>query len=153
MPISLSPSGRRESSSSCSAEEHGVLVVDDRADNLLALERVLQPLGRRILRATSADQVLGLVVREPVAAVVMDVLTPRINGLELLAKLSQLDQTRHLPVIFLRDGSREDRMAARAYNLGAAGFLTRPVDPWALRAQVRALADLYVLHRLVAPTS
>ncbi|MFC4958120.1 hypothetical protein ACFPFX_17700 [Streptomyces mauvecolor] len=55
---------------------------------------------------------------------------------------SRLDQTREVPVLLITDTGRDGRLAERAYRMGAAGFLVKPVDPWAPRCHVRALADL-----------
>ncbi|WP_051854645.1 response regulator [Streptomyces sp. NRRL B-1347] len=122
---------------------YAVLVVDDHADNLFAMEHVLLPLGCRVLRATSGEQALRTVLRENVAVVLLDLLMPGLDGLDVLGYLRRLDQTRQLPVILITGVGRSDELAERAFRLGAAGFLTKPVSPWALRAQVAALAALY----------
>ncbi|GGU06818.1 response regulator [Streptomyces violascens] len=122
--------------------EGALLLVDDHEDNLFALEHALAPLGRRLLRATSGEQALKAVLRHPVATVVMDIEMPGIDGLDTMSYLSRLDQTREVPVLLITGTGRDDRLAERAYRMGAAGFLIKPVDPWALRCHVRALADL-----------
>ncbi|AYG78907.1 Sensory/regulatory protein RpfC [Streptomyces hundungensis] len=122
--------------------ERALLLVDDHEDNLFALEHVLAPLGRRLLRATSGEQALKTVLRHPVAAVVMDVAMPGIDGLDTLSYLSRLDLTREVPVLLITGTGRDDRLAERAFRMGAAGLLIKPVDPWALRCHVRGLADL-----------
>ncbi|MFI1100454.1 two-component system response regulator [Streptomyces melanogenes] len=120
-----------------------LLLVDDHEDNLFALEHALTPLGRPVLRATSGEQALKTVLREPVAAVVMDVVMPHIDGLQTLDYLHRLDQTRDLPVLLVTGTSRDNRLAQLAFKLGAAGILLKPLDPWALCCHVRTLADLY----------
>ncbi len=118
-------------------------MVDDREDNLFAIESLLRPLGRPVLRAHSGDEALKTVLRGGVAVVVLDVVMPRMDGLEVLAYLKRLDNTRNLPVVLMTGLGRDDDLAARAYALGAADFLVKPVDPWVVRTKVRALADLY----------
>ncbi|MEU1075429.1 MULTISPECIES: response regulator [unclassified Streptomyces] len=139
MPGNASPPG----------EGQALLLVDDHEDNLFALEHALMPLGRPVLRATSGEQALKAVLREPVAAVVMDVAMPHIDGLQALSYLHRLDQTRDLPVLLVTGTSRDNRIARLAFELGAAGILLKPLDPWALCCHVRTLADLHT--RACAP--
>ncbi|PKV83591.1 response regulator receiver domain-containing protein [Streptomyces sp. TLI_146] len=137
------PSSRVSGSGSPPEPGQALLLVDDHEDNLFALEHALTPLGRPVLRATSGEQALKTVLREPVAAVVMDVVMPHIDGLQTLDYLHRLDQTRDLPVLLVTGTSRDNRLAQLAFKLGAAGILLKPLDPWALCCHVRTLADLY----------
>jgi CheY-like chemotaxis protein len=120
-----------------------ILVVDDREDNLFAVESVLRPVGRPVICARSGDEALKTVMRGGIAVIVLDVMMPQMDGLEVLAYLKKLDHTRDLPVILMTGLGRDDDLAARAFHLGVADFLVKPVDPWAVRAKVRVLADLY----------
>ncbi|MEV0093846.1 response regulator [Streptomyces sp. NPDC050738] len=120
-----------------------ILVVDDREDNLFAVESVLRPVGRPVICARSGDEALKTVLRGGIAVIVLDVIMPQMDGLEVLAYLKKLEHTRDLPVVLMTGLGRDDDLAARAYHLGVADFLVKPVDPWAVRAKVRVLADLY----------
>ncbi|MFI1172427.1 two-component system response regulator [Streptomyces melanogenes] len=137
------PSSRVPGAGSPPGPGQALLLVDDHEDNLFALEHALTPLGRPVLRATSGEQALKTVLREPVATVVMDVVMPHIDGLQTLDYLHRLDQTRDLPVLLVTGTSRDNQLAQLAYKLGAAGILLKPLDPWALCCHVRTLADLY----------
>ncbi|MGP9022362.1 response regulator [Streptomyces sp. BR1] len=121
-----------------------ILVVDDREDNLFAMESVLRPIGRPVICARNGDEALKTVLRGGVAVILLDVLMPHMDGLEVVEYLKRLDHTRSLPVILVTGIGRDDDLAARAYHLGVADFLVKPVDPWAVRSKVRVLADLYV---------
>lgn len=120
-----------------------ILVVDDREDNLFAIESLLRPLGRPVVRALSGDEALKTVLRGGIAVVILDVVMPQMDGLEVLAYLKRLDHTRNLPVVLMTGLGRDDELAARAYSLGVSDLLVKPVDPWVVRTKVRALADLY----------
>lgn len=120
-----------------------ILVVDDREDNLFAIESLLRPVGRPVVRAHSGDEALKTVLRGGIAVVILDVVMPQMDGLEVLAYLKRLDHTRNLPVVLMTGLGRDDDLAARAYDLGVSDFLVKPVDPWVVRTKVRALADLY----------
>ncbi|WP_254710301.1 response regulator [Streptomyces lunaelactis] len=121
-----------------------ILVVDDREDNLFAIESLLRPVGRPVVRAHSGDEALKTVLRGGIAVIILDVVMPRMDGLEVLAYLKRLDHTRNLPVVLMTGLGRDDDLAARAYDLGVSDFLVKPVDPWVVRTKVRALADLYI---------
>ncbi|MFD9793669.1 two-component system response regulator [Streptomyces sp. NPDC059070] len=118
--------------------------MDDREDNLFAMESLLRPVGRPIVCARSGDEALKTVLRGGIAVILLDVLMPKMDGLEVVDYLRRLDHTRCLPVVLVTGIGRDDDLAARAYRLGVADFLVKPVDPWALRSKIRALADLYV---------
>ncbi|WP_079125859.1 response regulator [Streptomyces sp. ERV7] len=126
-----------------------ILVVDDREDNLFAMESVLRPVGRPIVCARSGDEALKTVLRGGIAVILLDVLMPKMDGLEVVDYLKRLDHTRNLPVILVTGIGRDDDLAARAYRLGVADFLVKPVEPWAVRSKVRVLADLYVENQLL----
>ncbi|WP_317453734.1 response regulator [Streptomyces sp. CBMA152] len=126
-----------------------ILVVDDREDNLFAMESVLRPVGRPVICARNGDEALKTVLRGGVAVILLDVLMPHMDGLEVVEYLKRLDHTRSLPVILVTGIGRDDDLAARAYRLGVADFLVKPVDPWAVRSKVRVLADLYVENQIL----
>lgn len=141
------PDRRPGPTGSAVTDEYGLLLVDDHADNLFALEQAMVPLGRRIVRAGSGEQALRCVLREKIAVVVMDLLLPGMDGLETVTYLRRLEHTRLLPVVLVTGVGRDDAVAERAYRLGVGGFLLKPIDPWALRTHVRTLAELYVHAR------
>ncbi|MEV6399661.1 response regulator [Streptomyces sp. NPDC051907] len=118
--------------------------MDDREDNLFAIESLLRPVGRPVVRARSGDEALKTVLRGGIAVVILDVVMPRMDGLEVLAYLKRLDHTRSLPVVLMTGLGRDDDLAARAYDLGVSDFLVKPVDPWVVRTKVRALAEMYI---------
>lgn len=120
-----------------------ILVVDDREDNLFAMESLLRPLGRPVVRAHSGDEALKIVLRGGIAVVILDVVMPHMDGVEALAYIKRLDHTSSLPVVLMTGLGRDDELAARAYDLGVSDFLVKPVDPWGVRMKIRALADLY----------
>ncbi|MFI1396126.1 two-component system response regulator [Streptomyces sp. NPDC020681] len=118
--------------------------MDDREDNLFAIESLLRPVGHPVVRARSGDEALKTVLRGGIAVVILDVVMPQMDGLEVLAYLKRLDHTRNLPVVLMTGLGRDDDLAARAYTLGVSDFMVKPVDPWVVRTKVRALAEMYI---------
>src|SRR2546422_6573366 len=89
-----------------------VLLVDDRPENLLALEGVLKPLGARLVKARSGEDALLHLLRETFAVILLDVQMPRLDGLQTAELIKQREQTRHIPIIFITALSR-DRKSTR----------------------------------------
>ncbi|MFI6641743.1 two-component system response regulator [Streptomyces sp. NPDC050504] len=119
-----------------------ILLVDDQEDNLFALHSVLETLGRPIVRASDGEEALRVALRQEISVAVLDVIMPLMDGVEVLRYLKRLEPTQHIPVVLLTGIGRDDTLAAKAYEYGVADYLVKPIDPWSLRAEVRALADL-----------
>src|SRR3954470_1561486 len=119
-------------------------MVDDRPENLLALEGVLKPLGARLVRARSGEEALLHLLRETFAVILLDVQMPRLDGLQTAELIKQREQTRHIPIIFITALSREAAWVFKGYAHGAVDYLLKPLDPEILRAKVRVFCDLYV---------
>jgi signal transduction histidine kinase len=121
-----------------------ILMVDDRPENLLALEGVLKPLGARLVKARSGEEALMHLLRETFALILLDVQMPRLDGLQTAELIKQREQTRHIPIIFITALSREAAWVFKGYAHGAVDYLLKPVDPEILRAKVRVFCDLFV---------
>jgi diguanylate cyclase (GGDEF)-like protein len=116
-----------------------VLLVDDRAENLTALEAILEPLGQRLVRASSGDAALRAVLDEHFAVILMDVAMPGLDGIETFELLKLRERSRHIPIIFL---SAFDEHIVRGYSAGAVDFMLKPYHPDALRAKVGVFVHL-----------
>src|SRR5919201_2274697 len=121
-----------------------VLIVDDRAENLLALEAILKPLGSRIVKARSGEEALLHLLRETFAVILLDVQMPRLDGLQTAELIKQREQTRHIPIIFVTAFARETAYVFKAYARGAVDYLLKPLEPEILRAKVRVFWDLFI---------
>ena len=132
--VALAPSARE-------LPKVSVLLVDDRAENLFALEASLEPLGQRLVRAQSGDDALRAVLDEQFAVILMDVRMPGLDGFETLALLRQRERTRHIPIIFLT-AYPEQALLVRSYESGAVDYITKPFEPHALRSKVSVFVHL-----------
>jgi response regulator RpfG family c-di-GMP phosphodiesterase len=120
-----------------------VLAVDDRPEDLLALESVLEPLGRELVRAASGEEALKRVLVEDFAVVLLDVHMPGMNGFETAAHLRRVERTRRLPIIFLTAVSKHPSSVFRGYESGAVDYLSKPFAPDVLRSKVMVFIELY----------
>jgi signal transduction histidine kinase len=127
----------------------GVLMVDDRPDNLLALEAILQPLDLRLVRASSGEEALKRLLSDEFAVILLDVQMPGMDGFETAAHIKQRDRTKDVPIIFLTAISREVQHQLRGYDAGAVDYLAKPFEPEVLRAKVAVFVDLWAKNQLL----
>ncbi|MGR3933641.1 response regulator [Streptomyces sp. BRA346] len=129
--------------SAAAPDRAGILIVDDMEENLVALEAVLGPLDQRLVRAHSGEEALKAMLRQDFAVVLLDVLMPGMDGFETAANMKRLDQTKDVPIILLTGTDVDSDYPYRGYAIGAADFLTKPIDPWLLRTKVNVFLDLH----------
>jgi CheY-like chemotaxis protein len=121
-----------------------ILLVDDRPENLLALEAILSSLDQILVRATSGEEALKALLADDYAVILLDVQMPGMDGFETASHIKRRERTRDIPIIFLTAIDREPEHAFRGYSAGAVDYLAKPFDPWILRAKVAVFVDLYL---------
>ena len=119
-----------------------ILLVDDRPENLLALEAILHGLGHRLLKASSGEEALKVLLTEDVALMLLDVQMPGMDGFETAAHVKKRERTRDIPILFLT-AIGDAHQAFRGYAAGAVDYLAKPFDPWVLKAKVGVFVELY----------
>jgi diguanylate cyclase (GGDEF)-like protein len=124
-----------------------LLAVDDSATSLAAIQAAVDPLGARLVTATSGEEALRCLLHEPEpAAILMDVRLPGIDGFETAAAIRQRQKTRYVPIIFVTGHDAPERSLA-AYAAGAVDYLVKPFDPVVLRSKLSVFIDLHRLRR------
>ena len=129
------------------AEKAKILLVDDRAENLVALEAILGSLNQTLVAARSGDAALKALLSDEFAVILLDVLMPGMDGFETAAHIKRRPKTRDVPIIFLTARNAEPDYAFRSYTAGAVDYIAKPFDPWVLRAKVSVFVDLYTKNR------
>jgi signal transduction histidine kinase len=120
-----------------------ILLVDDRPENLLALEAILEPLGQNLVRAGSGDEALRRLLGQDFALILLDVQMPGINGFETARLIKARERSRSIPIIFLTAISKEEAYVFRGYEVGAVDYLFKPFNPDILRSKVSVFVDLH----------
>jgi CheY-like chemotaxis protein len=120
-----------------------ILMVDDRPENLLALEAILSVFDHDLVRASSGDEALKALLTDDFAVILLDVAMPGMDGLETAAHIKRRERTRDVPIIFLTAVHPDAEHAFRGYSAGAVDYVSKPFDPWVLRAKVAVFVDLY----------
>lgn len=131
------------------AVRSSVLLVDDNADNLLALSAVLDRLQLRLVQATSGARALALAAEEEFAVIILDVQMPVLDGFETARLLRMRPAGDQTPIIFLTANSHDPTVSLRGYAEGAVDFLVKPFDPGILRSKVSVFVSLHEARRTV----
>ncbi len=126
-----------------------VLLVDDRPENLLALESILEGMSFRIFKAHSGNEALGFLLSNDFALVLMDVQMPDMDGYETAEIMRGSERTKSIPIIFVTAISKKDKNVFRGYEAGAVDFLFKPVDPDILLSKVKVFTSLYRQKALI----
>ena len=124
-----------------------ILLVDDRVENLIALEAILSSLDHALVRAGSGEEALKALLTAEFAVILLDASMPGMDGFETAARIKRRERTRDIPILFLTAYNNEPQHAFRGYEVGAVDYLTKPFDPWILRAKVSVFVDLYLKNR------
>jgi PAS domain S-box-containing protein len=129
-----------------------VLLVDDEARNLAALESILESSGCTLIKALTADQALFAILQNEFAAIVLDIKMPGTDGLELARLIKQRKRSQHVPILFLTAHSLDEQEVLQAYGVGGVDFLSKPINPNILRSKIAVFADLFRTTRALAST-
>ncbi|GAA2413086.1 response regulator [Actinomadura vinacea] len=120
-----------------------ILLVDDREENLIALEAILSSLDQDLIRARSGEEALKALLTDEYAVILLDVVMPGMDGFETARDIKRRRKTRDLPIIFLTAVNSDPDYAFRGYAAGAVDFISKPFDPWVLRAKVSVFVELH----------
>jgi signal transduction histidine kinase len=148
-PEKEKPNGPVENSIAPFDERANILLVDDRADKLLALETVLACLGQNLILARSGTEALRLLLQNEFALIVLDVSMPDMDGFETAALIRQRPRCELVPIIFVSAVNYSDTHLSRGYSLGAVDYILAPIVPEILRAKVSFFIELHKKNQLL----
>ena len=121
-----------------------ILLVDDRPENLVALEAILSSLDQILVPVRSGEQAIQAVLAEEYAVVLLDIMMPGMDGFETATQIKRHAKSRDVPIIFLTAATMQPEQAFRGYAAGAVDYLAKPFDPWVLKSKVSVFVDLYL---------
>lgn len=120
-----------------------VLIVDDIAENLLALEGLLRTDNLEVLKADGGTAALELLLQNDFALAIVDVQMPQMDGFELARLMRGTERTKRTPIIFLTAGGVDEQRRFQGYGAGAVDFLFKPFDPLILLSKVGVFIELH----------
>jgi len=129
-----------------------LLVVDDRDDNLLSIETILDKDGYLIRKANSGRAALRTLLKEDdFTLILMDVQMPDLNGFDTATLIYERDKLKHIPIIFITANDYGDESVFKGYQMGGVDYIYKPINPDLLRAKVAVFVELYTKnHQLMA---
>ncbi len=124
-----------------------VLIVDDRQDNLLALQAVLKSQHYRLISARSGHEALKWLLQEEFAVILLDVQMPGLNGFDTAKLIKERRKLRDIPILFITAFSQSHEHVMKGYSVGAIDYILKPFDPDVLKSKVDSLVNMY-LHQM-----
>ncbi len=123
-----------------------ILIVDDKSENIIAMETLLAKVDAQVIRASSGNEAIALTLDHDFALVLLDVQMPDMDGFEVAELLHNSSKTEHLPIIFVSAIYYGDVFKVKGVDSGAVDFIEKPINPALLLGKVRLFLELY-LHR------
>lgn len=121
-----------------------ILVVDDREDNLLSIEAILEKDYYNIFKANSGKAALKILLqRYDFSLILMDVQMPDLNGLETATIIYERDKLKSIPIIFITAYTNDEEYIFKGYKMGGVDYIYKPINPDLLRAKVGVFVELY----------
>ena len=121
-----------------------ILMVDDRAENLFALEVMLSNESYFFVKASSGEEALDILLSEQdFAIILMDVQMPLMDGFETVESIRRVENLKHIPIIFLTASMDTSVQIFKGYQTGAVDYMIKPLSPEILKAKVAIFVDLY----------
>jgi len=124
-------------------EKVNILLVDDRPENLLALEGVLEDENYALFKATSGREALRMVLKHDFNLILLDVQMPGMDGFETAQLIHGKKGVKHIPIIFITAISKEQKYIHKGYEVGAENYLFKPIDPDDLKSKVKTSLDYH----------
>ncbi|HZS45143.1 MAG TPA: response regulator [Blastocatellia bacterium] len=124
-------------------QKANILLVDDKPENLLALEAILSDLNQNLVRAHSGREALRQLLNKEFALVLLDVQMPDMDGFETAAIIRERQKLQHTPIIFLTAINKDERHIFKGYSLGAVDYVCKPLEPEILKTKVKVFIDQF----------
>lgn len=124
-----------------------LLLVDDRPENLLALESILQEDHRKFLTATSGSEALVMTDLESIDLILLDFHLGEMNGIEVARQLRKQPATAHIPIILVTAISKRETLSLNEFEAGTIDILHKPLDFAETRAKVSLYEEMSLLRK------
>ncbi|MGA1823762.1 MAG: EAL domain-containing protein [bacterium] len=126
-----------------------ILIVDDRVENLLALQSILEELPLQLRKASSGKEALWILLQYDFALVIIDVQMPEMDGFETVALMKERKRTKNIPIIFVTAIDKDEKHIFKGYEVGAVDYLFKPIDAAILKSKVLVFLELYNQRKLI----
>jgi signal transduction histidine kinase len=124
-----------------------ILLVDDRPENLLALEAVLESEKYHLIKAISGEEALRCLLKNEFAVIIMDVQMPGLDGFETAKLIKTRDKSKEIPIIFISANSTELEHLFAGYSVGAIDYMVKPFIPQILKSKIEGFVEMYLANK------
>ncbi|CAM4509198.1 response regulator [Paenibacillus typhae] len=124
-----------------------ILLVDDRPENLLALEAVLESQHYKLVKANSGEEALRSLLRYEFAVIVLDVQMPGMDGIETAKLIKAREKTKDIPIIFISANSKEAEHLFAGYSAGAIDYMVKPFIPQILKSKIEGFVHMHLANK------
>lgn len=134
-------------------KKYNILIVDDRPENLLTLEGILDSPEFNLVKASSGNEALGLLLEYNVALALIDVQMPGMDGFETAEIMRSSERTKHIPIIFITAISKQRKHIFQGYESGAVDYLYKPLDMEILKSKISAFIEFFKYREALEETT
>ncbi len=124
-----------------------ILLVDDRPENLLALEAIIEKDEYNLIKAYSGEEALKYLLKYDFAAILLDVQMPGMDGFGTAKIIKAREKTKNIPILFITANNMDSEHIFTGYSIGAIDYILKPFDPIILKAKVEGLVEMYKLNQ------
>ena len=121
-----------------------ILLVDDRPENLLALEAILTSIDINLVRANSGEEALRKILKEEFALILLDVQMPGMDGYETARMIKSREKSKNIPIIFVTAINIHQEHVVTGYSIGAIDYMCKPIEPETLKSKVEAFIKIFI---------
>jgi diguanylate cyclase (GGDEF)-like protein/PAS domain S-box-containing protein len=132
-----------------SGDKINILIVDDRAENLLALEVILEHNDYNLIKAFSGEEALRCLLKYDFAAILLDVQMPGMDGFGTAKIIKAREKTKNIPILFITANNMDSEHIFTGYSLGAIDYILKPFDPIILKAKVEGFVAIYKMNQQI----
>ena len=124
-----------------------ILLVDDRPENLFALEAVLESEEYILIKANSGEEALRCLLKNEFAVIILDVQMPGLDGIETAKLIKAREKTKEIPIIFISANSKEAEHFFAGYSVGAIDYMVKPFIPQILKSKIEGFVKMYLTNK------
>jgi len=126
-----------------------ILLVDDRPENLLALEAIIERDEYNLIKAYSGEEALKYLLKYDFAVILLDVQMPGLDGFSTAKIIKAREKTKNIPILFITANNLDSEHIFMGYSVGAIDYILKPFDPLILKSKVERFVELYVLNQKI----
>lgn len=128
-------------------EPINILLVDDRPENLLALEAIIERDEYNLVKAYSGEEALKYLLKYDFALILLDVQMPGMDGFSTAKIIKAREKTKNIPILFITANNMDSEHIFMGYSVGAVDYILKPFDPMILKSKVERFVEMYQLRQ------